>query len=181
MGFSGHISLVWLVPRERAFHIWPPFNMCWEAGLSFYQVQNKTEGEFIALQMSNYIPTTALYLQLHKYVEMKLGWQQAGPSCDDARCTGTLTTSSVCDTRGLLVNGEPARHLVNTWTSSARDTHQLRVAVGHQRDDKPLNTASGLDINSKMRLDVLIKGHLLVYLSFYAAALRCETHRCRPE
>lgn len=94
-------------------------------------------------------------------MKMKLGWQQAGPSCDDAQCVGTLTTSSVCDTRGLeWVNGEPARHLINIWTSSAWDTHQLLVAVGHQCNDKPLrNTASGLSNYIKMRLEVQKKGY----------------------
>lgn len=28
-----------------------------------------------------------------------------------------MTTSSVCDSRGLQVHGEPARHLINNWTS----------------------------------------------------------------
>lgn len=71
---------------------------------------------------------------------MKLGWQPAGPSCNDAHYVGTLTTSSVCDTRGLWVSGESARHLINSWTSSSRDTYQLLVAVGLQCYDKPLNT-----------------------------------------
>lgn len=96
---------------------------------------------------------------------MKLGWQRAGPSSDDAQCVGTSTISSICDTRGLWANGEPARHLINSRTSSAWDTYQLLVAVGHRCNDKPLNSASRLNNHTKWGW-MFWKKDLLVYFSF---------------
>lgn len=112
--------------RRSFFHIWPPFNMSWEAGRSSIWSGQKTKqkGEWITSQMSNYIPASLYLWLLNECVLMKLGWQRAGATCDDARRVGTSTTTSVCDSKGPLGYAESrARHLINSSTSSSRDTY----------------------------------------------------------
>lgn len=108
---------------------------------------------------------------------MKLGWHREGPCCNDAQCVGALITSSIPE--AFRVNGEPARHLINSWTSFAWDTYQLLVALGHQCNDKPLNTASGSNNITKMRLDVLKKKEDIFEFIFflYTVALRGKTYQ----
>lgn len=113
----------------------------------------QNRGNLLHHACPNYIPTTFFIYDFSKCVWTKLAWHRGGRSCDDARCVCTLTTSSV--PRCLWVYGEPARHLINSWASSAWDTYQLLVAVGHRWSDKPLNTTSGLNNDTEMRLDVL--------------------------
>lgn len=57
------------------------------------------------------------------------------------------------------MNGDPARHLINSWTFF----YQLLVAVGYQSNDKPISAASEFSSNTKTRLD-----------SFVMVALSCK-------
>lgn len=145
MGFSGHTSLVWQLYGGGHF-IFDPDSICSRKQI-FSSGKKLNKEKIYCITGVKLHPTQFFIYDFNKCFQMKLAWQWADPNCNDAQCVGTLTTSSVCDTRGLRVTGEPARHLINSWTSSSRDTYQLLVAVRHQCNDKPFNTTSGFTTN----------------------------------
>lgn len=130
----------------------------------------------IASHMSDDIPST-LCSSVKEVSLNEVGL--AGNRSRSRWCIARRHLDHLQRSRGLWVSGEPARRLINSWTSSARDTYQLLVAVGHQCNDKPLNAASGSSNNVKIWLDArkrLKKTGSFQFIFFlYTAAVRGKT------
>lgn len=79
--------------------------------------QKQNRGRIYCITDVKLHPHNALFMAWINVFRWSWVGSVRGQSCNDARCVGISSTSSTSDTTGLRVIGEPARHLINSWTS----------------------------------------------------------------